>query len=168
MRQRPYAGGTVLLCGKENKNRTQQRGGNDLTQAELFYFAATKIGIGRVIVAATSFRRRAVLLAGTMALQRFPISGPELRIDAAKRSNLGQSVHRFLISSPNLRIDAAKRPKQGQTVHRFSISSLDLRIDAAKRSKQGQSLHRFPISSPDLRIDAAKRSKRRQSLQPKG
>ena len=38
-------------------------------QAELFYFAATKIGIGRVIVAATTFRRRAILLAGTMALQ---------------------------------------------------------------------------------------------------
>ena len=38
-------------------------------QAELFYFAATKIRIGRVIVAATTFRRRAILLAGTMALQ---------------------------------------------------------------------------------------------------
>ena len=62
-------------------------------QAELFYFAAKKIGIGRVIVAATSVAgetillcriedqnrtrhrsgncrcRRAILLAGTMALQ---------------------------------------------------------------------------------------------------
>ena len=36
------AGGTVLLCG------------NDLTQAELLYFAPTKIGIGRGTVAATA------------------------------------------------------------------------------------------------------------------
>ena len=88
MRQRPYAGGTVL-------------------------FAAKKIRIGRVFVAATSFRRRAILLAGTIALHRFSISGPDLRIDAAKRPKQGQSVHRFLISSPDLRIDAAKRSKQG-------------------------------------------------------
>ena len=91
-----------------------------------------------------------------------------MRIDAAKRSNLGQSVHRFSISGPDLRIDADKRSKQGQTVHRFLISSPNLRINAAKRSKQGQSVHRFSISSPDLRIDAAKRSKQGQSLQPKG
>ena len=142
----------------------RHRSGNDLPQAEQFYFATTKIGIGRVIVAATTFSRRAILLAGTMALQRFPISGPELRIDAAKRSNLGQSVHRFLISSPNLRIDAAKRPKQGQTVHRFLISGPDLRIDAAIRSKRRQSVHRFMILSPDLRIDAAKSSKQGQSV----
>ena len=58
MRQRPYAGGTVL-------------------------FAAKKIRIGRVIVATTSFRRRAVLLAGTIALHRFSISSPDLRIAAA-------------------------------------------------------------------------------------
>ena len=77
-------------------------------------------------------------------------------------------MQRFLISGLDLRIDAAIRPKQGQTVHRFSISSPDLRIDAAIRSKQGQSVHRFLISSPDLRIDAAKRSKQWQSLQPKG
>ena len=47
----------------------QHRSGNDLPQAEQFYFATTKIGIGRVIVAATIFCRRAILLAGTMALQ---------------------------------------------------------------------------------------------------
>ena len=90
--------------------------------------------------ATTGFRRRAILLAGTMVLHRFSISSPDLRIDAAIRSKQGQSVHRFLISGPDLRIDAAKRPKQGQSVHRFLISSPDLRIDAAKRSKQGQSL----------------------------
>ena len=81
-----------------------------------FYFAATKIGIGRVIVATTSFRRRAILLAGTIALHRFSISGPDLRIDAARRSKQGQSVHRFSISSPDLRIDAAKRSKQEQSL----------------------------------------------------
>ena len=47
----------------------RHRSGNDLPQAEQFYFATTKIGIGRVIVAATTFSRRAILLAGTMALQ---------------------------------------------------------------------------------------------------
>ena len=94
-------------------------------------FAAKKIRIGRVIVAATSFRRRAILLAGTIALHRFSISSPDLRIDAAKRSKQGQSVHRFSISSPDLRIDAAKRSKQGQSVHRFLISSPDFRIDVA-------------------------------------
>ena len=55
-------------------------------------FAAKKIRIGRVIVAATSFRRRAVLLAGTIALHRFSISSPDLRIDAAKRSKQWQSL----------------------------------------------------------------------------
>ena len=53
---------------------------------------------------------------------------------------MGEIVQRFLISSPNLRIDAAKRPKQGQSLQRFPISSPDLRIDAAKRSKRRQSL----------------------------
>ena len=49
-------------------------------------------------------------------MHRFLISGPDLRIDAAKRSNLGQSVHRFSISGPDLRIAAAKRSKQGQSL----------------------------------------------------
>ena len=105
LRQRPYAGGTVL-------------------------FAAKKIRIGRGIVVAMSFRRRAVLLAGTIALHRFSISSPDLRIDAAIRSKQGQSVHRFSISSPDLRIDAAKRSNLGQSVHRFLISSPDLAIAA--------------------------------------
>ncbi len=86
LRLRLYAGGTVLLCG------------NGLTQAELFYFAAKKIRIGRRTllrrgqvplrrlllrimppswhpVPACTPRlccRRAVLLAGTMALQAEP------------------------------------------------------------------------------------------------
>ena len=90
-------------------------------QAELIYFAATKIRIGRGNVAATTSQaghstcrydgaaggtvlvrskdccRRTVLLAGTIALQRFSISSPDLRIDAAKRSKQGQSAHRFSI-----------------------------------------------------------------------
>ena len=33
MRQRPYAGGTVLLCDNENWNRMRHRSGNDLPQA---------------------------------------------------------------------------------------------------------------------------------------
>ena len=102
------------------------------------------------------------------SVHRFSISSPDLRIDAAKRSKQGQSVHRFSISGPDLRIDAAKRSKLGQSVHRFLISSPDLRIDAAKRPKHGKTVHRFLISSPDLRIDAAKRSKQEQSQQPKG
>ena len=76
-------------------------------QAELFYFA------------------------GTMALHRFSISSPDLRIDAAKRSNPGQSVHRFSNSAQDLRIDAAKKLNLGQTVQRFLISGPDLRIDAS-------------------------------------
>ena len=54
LRLRPYAGGTVLLCCDENWNRTRHRSGNDLPQAELFYFATKKIGIGRSNVAATN------------------------------------------------------------------------------------------------------------------
>ena len=100
-------------------------------------------------------------------VHRFSISSPDLRIGAAIRSKQGQSVHRFSISSPDLRIDAAIRSKQGQSVHRFLISGLDLRIDAAKRSKQGQSVHRFSISSLDLRIDAAKRSKQGNPSSPR-
>ena len=80
----------------------------------------------------------------------------------------GTSVQRFTISSPDLRIDAANRSKEGQSVHRFLISGPDLAIAAAKRSKQGQSVHRFSISAPDLRINAAIRSKQEQTLQPKG
>ena len=49
-----------------------------MLQAELFYFA------------------------GTMPLQRSLISGPDLRIDVAKRPKRGQSLHRFSISSPDL------------------------------------------------------------------
>ena len=77
-------------------------------------------------------------------------------------------MQRFLISGLDLRIDAAIRPKQGQTVHRFSISSPDLRIGAAKRSNLGQSVHRFLISSPDFRIDVAPGLILGISLQPKG
>ena len=69
LRQRPYAGGTAILCDEENWNRTRHRSGNDLPQAELFYCAAKKNRIGRGNVAATAFRRRAILLAGTIALQ---------------------------------------------------------------------------------------------------
>ena len=36
--------------------------------------------------------KRAILLAGTIALHRFLISGPDLRINAAKRSKQGQFV----------------------------------------------------------------------------
>ena len=88
-----------------------------LLQAELIYFATTKIRIGRGNVAATTSQaghstcrydgaaggtvlvrskdccRRTVLLAGTIALQRFSISSPDLRIDAAIRSKQGQSAH---------------------------------------------------------------------------
>ena len=66
-------------------------------QAELFYFAAKKIRIRLGTLASTTFRRRAVLLAASMVSQRFLISGPDLRIVAAKRSNLRQPVQRFLI-----------------------------------------------------------------------
>ena len=92
-----------------------------------------------------------------MVLQRFLISGPDLRIDAAKRSKQGQSVHRFSISGPDLRIDAAKRSKQGQSVHRFSISSPDFRIDAHNLSFRGLS-----------RIDSRFQAQTCESMQPKG
>ena len=135
------AGGTVLLPSKDCCRRNDSTLLRQLLQAELIYFAATKIRIGHGNVAATTSQeghstcrydgaaggtvlvrskdccRRTVLLAGTIALQRFSISSPDLRIDAAKRSKQGQSVHRFSISSPDLRIDAAKRSKQGQSVH---------------------------------------------------
>ena len=64
----------------------QHRSGNDLPQAEQFYFAAKKIRIGRSNVAATTFRRRAVLLAGTMALQA------ELFYFAAKKIRIGRDI----------------------------------------------------------------------------
>ena len=54
-------------------------------QAKPFYFVAKKNRIRRGIVAATTCRRRAVILAGTMVLHRFLISGPDLRIDASPR-----------------------------------------------------------------------------------
>ena len=54
-----------------------------------FYFATKKIRIGCGIVAATTCRRGAVILAGTMVLHRFLISSPDLRIDAAKKLSLG-------------------------------------------------------------------------------
>ena len=128
------AGGPFYFAAKKNRIRrgivaaTTDVGGP-------FYFAAKKNRIRRGTVAATTCRRRAILLAGTIVLHRFLISSSNLRIDAAKKLNLVQSVHRFLISGPDLRIDATKRPKQGQSVHRFLISSPNLRIDAAQRSK---------------------------------
>ena len=85
-----------------------------------FFDAATKIVIGRGIVAATTFCRRAVLLAGTMALQA------ELIYFAAKKIRIGRGtlasttfrrravllaasmvLQRFLISGPDLAIAAA-------------------------------------------------------------
>ena len=113
--------------------RAVLRCGNGLTQAELFYLRQRKLesnadrccGVARchsggfllrimppswhpVPACAPRLRcRRAVLLAGTIALHRFSISSPDLRIDAAIRSKQGQSVHRFLISSPDFRIDVA-------------------------------------------------------------
>ena len=106
----------LLQAGRSTLRRRQR-------SRRPFYFATKKIRIGCGIVAATTCRRRAVILAGTMVLHRFLISSPDLRIDAAKRSKQGQSLHRFSISSPDLRIDAAKRSKQGQSVHRFLTSS---------------------------------------------
>ena len=156
----------VLFCGDEDWNRTQivDAAWTGATPAA-FYLGLCRL---RGILSPPALHDFAVgglfFAAATKVLQRFPISSSDLAIAAAKRSNLGQSVHRFSISGPDLRIDAAKRSKQGQTVHRFLISSPNLRIDAAKRSKQGQSVHRFLISGPDLRIDAVKRSKQGQTV----
>ena len=158
-KQRLSVGGTAILCDEENWNRTRSvdAAWKGATPAA-FYLGLCRL---RGILSPPALHDCAAggpfFAAATMVLQRFLISSSDLAIAAAKRSNLGQSVHRFSISGPDLRIDAAKRSKQGQTVHRFSISSPDLRIDAAKRPKQGQSMHRFLISSPNLRIDAAKR-----------
>ena len=88
-------------------------------------------------------------------VQRFLISGPDLRIDAKKPSRTAQRLHQFLISGPDLRIDARISPFKPSCVHRFLISSPDFRIDAKKPSRTAQRLHRFLISSPDLGIDAA-------------
>ena len=91
MRQRPYVGVTAILCDEENWNRTRHRSGKTCC-------------------------RRAVILAGTMVLHRFLISGPDLAIAAAMGYIPATSVQRFLISSPNLRIDAAKRSKRRQSL----------------------------------------------------
>ena len=146
----------VLFCGDEDWNRTRAvvAAWSGATPAA-FYLGLCRL---RGILSPPALHDCAAggpfFAAATMVLHRFLISGTDLRIDAAKWSNLGQSMHRFSISGPDLRIDAAKRSKQGQTVHRFLISSPNLRIDAAKRSKQGQTVHRFSISSPDLAIAA--------------
>ena len=136
------AGGTILLCGddkaaggpffpattikqqagssslrpRQNNRRAILPCDNDKAAGGPFYFAAKKNRIGRGTVAATTCRRRDVILAGTMVLHRFLISSSNLRIDAAKRSKKGQSVHRFLISSPDLRIDVAPGLILGQSL----------------------------------------------------
>ena len=75
----------------------QHRSGNDLPQAEQFYFATTKIGIGRVIVAATIFRRRAVLLCDDENWNRTrhrsgnDLLQAELFYFAAKKIRIGRS-----------------------------------------------------------------------------
>ena len=53
---------TALQAGRSSLPQRSYAGGP-------FYFAATKIGIGRGTLASTTFCRRAILLAGTMALQ---------------------------------------------------------------------------------------------------
>ena len=163
-------------------------------QAELLYFAATKIRIGRGALLRRDRRhsggfllrimppswhpvstcipqrccRRAVILAGTMVLHRFLISGPELTITATASIIPGTSVQRFLISGPELTITATASIIPATSVQRFLISGPDLAIAAAMGYIPGTSVQRFPISSPNLRIAAAKRSKQGQPLQPKG
>ena len=82
--------GSSSLRQRQSCRQAVQYCDNGLPQAELLFFETTKIRIGRGIVAATTCRRRAVILAGTMVLHRFLISNPDLRIDAAKRSKQGQ------------------------------------------------------------------------------
>ena len=130
--QRSYAGGTVQLCGNEKWNQTPYRSGNDLPQAELFYFAAKKIGIGRVIVAATTFRRRTILLAASMVLQRFLISGGQFGnrcIHWAHSVDLRAVILDFW---PRLANRCSQKAKTG--ANRASI--LDFRPRLANRCRQ--------------------------------
>ena len=70
----------------------------------------------------------------TSSVQRFLISGPDLRIDARFTPETSFCVHRFLISSPDLRIDASFSPITPFCVHRFLISGSNLGINAAEKS----------------------------------
>ena len=103
--------------------------------------------------------RRAILLAGTKALQRFSISGPDLRIDAAKRSKQGQSVHRFSISSPDLRINAAKRSKQGQSLQPKGVEHCAAAGERRMgRLGRGNHQHQTQKKSPDSSLNRDSRS----------
>ena len=91
-------------------------------------------------------------------LQRFSISGPNLRIDVSFSPFSPSFVHRFLISRPNLRIDVSFSLFMPSCVHRFLISGPDLRIDVSFSPFTPSFVHRFLISCPNLRIDAAQSS----------
>ena len=130
--------------------------------------------------ATTTFRRRAVLLAGTMVLQaeQFYFAAKKIRSDAASwRQRLRRRailfcdtmvLQRFLILSPELAITAAQPVISGIFVQRFLISSQELAITAAQPVISWTFVQRFLISGPDLRIDAAKRSKQGNPSSPRG
>ena len=88
-------------------------------------------------------------------MQRFLISGPDLRIDASFSSFNTSCEHRLLISGPDLGIDVSFSPETSFCVHRFLISSPDLRIDASFSPITPFCVHRFLISGSHLGIDAA-------------
>ena len=110
----------------------QHRSGNDLPQAEQFYFATTKIGIGCGIVAATTFRRRAHSTCrhdGTAVISDFR---PRLGNRCSKEVKTGAIRASILDFSPRLANQCSKEVKTG--ANRAAI--LDFRPRLANRCSQ--------------------------------
>ena len=132
-----------------------------------YYFAATKIGIGRDIVAATTFRRRAILLAGNDRCRRnySTLRRRKLESDAASLRQRLLQAGRSTCRHDGAAVILDFRPRLGNrcnnVVHSvdFRAAIPDFRSRIGNRYSHGHisgiSVQRFPISGPDLAIAAA-------------
>ena len=131
----------------------QHRSGNDLPQAEQFYFATTKIGIGRVIVAATIFRRRAVLLCDDENWNRTRHrSGNDLpQAGHSTRRHDGTAV------IPDFRPRIGNRCSRGAILGRNRAAILVFKPKLANRCSKEAKTGAIPAAIPDFKPRLANR-----------
>ena len=114
------AGGTVLVRSKDCCRRTVLLAGTMVLQAELIYFAATKIRIGRGNVAATTSQAGHSFLRhdGAATILDFR---PRIGNHCSTTGHFGDFRAAILDFKPRIENRCSQKSKQGQSAHRFSI-----------------------------------------------
>ena len=123
----------VLLCRKENYNRTQ----TSLLQCQRFFAAIPDSG--------PEIKNRCTQegLNGEK-LASIPKFGPEIKNRCTQEGLNGENLASILKFGPEIKNRCTQEGLNGEKLHRFASLSLKSRIDARWRAFPGKNLQRFP------------------------